>query len=57
MAKGEFAARNAQTVNRRPEPTKHDAHVVTWIWSEQRAYENGHIAAINGQAVRKGGAA
>ncbi len=57
MAKGKFAARNAQTVNRRPEPTKHDAHVVTWIWSEQRAYENGHIAAINGQVVQKGGAA
>lgn len=57
MAKGRYAERNAQTVNRRPEPAKHDAHVVTWIWSEQRAYDNGYTAAINGQVVQKGGAA
>ena len=54
MAKGRFAKRNEQTISRKP---SHDAHVQAWIWSEQRAYQAGYIAAINGQAVRKGGAA
>ena len=57
MTTGKFAKRNAGTVNRRPQQPDHDAHVVAWIWSEKRAFDAGHLAAINGQTVRKGGAA
>lgn len=56
MPKGRFAKRNTATVNRRPQAPAHDAHVTAWIWSEQRAHACGYIAAIDGQAVRKGGA-
>jgi len=57
MAKGRFSKRNEGTVNRRPQQPIHDAHVVAWLWSEQRAYDAGYLAAINGKAARKGGAA
>lgn len=56
MAKGRFAARNEQNINRRLAQALHEAHVVAWIWSEKRAYDSGHIAAINGQVVQQGGA-
>jgi hypothetical protein len=61
MSKGRFAKRNAGTVNRRPEQQQNaDAHVTEWLWSEERAYQAGYVAVINGRVVRKsdeGGAA
>ncbi len=57
MSNGRFAKRNAGTVNRRAQAPAHDAHVSAWIWSEQRAHAAGYIAVIEGQVVRKGGAA
>lgn len=56
MAAGRFSKRNEGTVNRRPQQ-QHDAHVIAWIWSEQRAYHAGYLAAINGKVERQGGAA
>lgn len=56
MSNGRFAKRNAGTVNRRPQQ-HHDAHVKAWLWSEERAYQAGYVAAIGGRVVRKGGAA
>ena len=57
MTKGRFAKRNAGTVNRRPDQDQHDAHVVAWMYSEERAYALGFIAVIGGKVVSKGGAA
>ena len=57
MATGRFTKRNAAAVNRRPEQPHHDAHVDAWIWSEQRAYQAGYLAVIDGKVERNGGAA
>jgi hypothetical protein len=56
MAAGRFSKRNEGTVNRRPQQ-QHDAHVIAWLWSEERAYQAGYVAVIGGKVVRKGGAA
>lgn len=52
MATGRFSKRNSEKRSYFPD---HNAHVVAWLHSEERAYACGYIAVINGQVVRKGG--
>ena len=54
MAAGRFSKRNAERRSYFPD---HNAHVIAWLYSEERAYACGYIAVINSQVARNGGVA
>lgn len=50
MKPGRFAKRNAGVIVRRAVRLQ-DAHIITWLWSEERAARAGYIAVLGGRVV------